>query len=141
MQPAAPHYLFDRLVLLIVVAALTIPAAYVEIARPNWQQLFNSAASAAHQLPSRPLHLAAAQPAAASSSQLAAPATVTKAAPKTAITNTYVHLRSSKSVNSQVITDIAAGTPVQLRDDADPTWQGVTYQGKNGYIYRAYLQY
>ncbi|TAK88992.1 SH3 domain-containing protein [Patescibacteria group bacterium] len=70
----------------------------------------------------------------------AAPAPAVAPAAKTAITVSYVNVRAGKSTTTAIVTNLEAGTVVQLRDDANSTWQGITYQGKNGYIYKDYLQ-
>ncbi|HUC87355.1 MAG TPA: SH3 domain-containing protein [Candidatus Saccharimonadales bacterium] len=145
MQSAIPHRLFDRVTLSLMVVIVALPLTYLEVAHPTHQQLSAETSTLINKLP----HTAAApvatsKPAASSSTSTAQPtvaAAIQAATPKTATTNSYVHLRAGESVNSAIITDIVSGTTVQLRDDANPTWQGVTYQGKSGYIYRAYLQY
>lgn len=146
MQSAVPHRLFDRLALGLVVVVLAVPLTLLEVAHPSLQSLRSGTQSLADHLskttptpksatPAKPRPTPAAKPAPAA-------ATPTPAvAANTATTTSFVHLRASKSTSSAIVTDINAGTVVQLREDADATWQGVSYQGKNGYIYRAYLQY
>jgi uncharacterized protein YgiM (DUF1202 family) len=157
MQLAVPYRLFDRLTLGLVVLLVAAPITVLEVTRPSVQALRSSAQELAARLPhtapavptAKPTAHPAAKPApakpvpaatAATPAAAAAPST-TAAAPATATTNSFVHLRTAKSVSSAILTDLNAGTVVQLRSDADATWQGVTYQGKTGYIYRAYLQY
>lgn len=60
---------------------------------------------------------------------------------KTATTVSFVNMRAGKSTSTPIVAELDGGTIVQLRDDADPTWQGVTYNGKVGYIYKEYLHY
>jgi uncharacterized protein YgiM (DUF1202 family) len=145
MQSAVHHRLFDRLTLSLMVVVVALPITYLEVARPSRQQLNSMTNIITNMLPhvtpapSSPTNALSTPSVAAA--QASATAAIQAATPKTATTNSYVHLRAAKSVNSTIITNIVAGTTVQLRDDADPTWQGVTYQGKAGYIYRAYLQY
>ena len=155
MQAAVPHRFFDRLLLALMVIVVAAPLTYLEVTHPGWQQLQSATTSVAGRLGLPTTPPAKATPRAASAK--AKPATTTSAASagqpaattsltqsttaKTATTNSYVHLRAAKSVNSTIITDLTAGTTVQLTSDADDTWQGVVYQGKSGYIYRAYLQY
>ena len=147
MQLAVPHRWFDRLTLGLVILVVAVPITILEVTRPSVQALRSSAQGLVAHLPHttvvtppapKPAAHPAAKPAAA-----AKPATPTPAAPAipTATTNSFVHLRAAKSVSSAILTDLNAGTTVQLGSDADATWQGVTYQGKSGYIYRAYLQY
>lgn len=148
MQSAVPHRLFDRLTLGLVLVVLAVPLTMLEVAHPSLQTLRTDTQNAANYL-SRiaPQHPVATKPKpkpspAATAKPAPAPAVATPApVAKTATTSSFVHLRATKSTSSAIITDLNAGTVVQLRDDADATWQGVTYQGKSGYIYRAYLQY
>lgn len=154
MQLAAPHRLFDRLTLGLVVLLVAAPITVLEVTRPSVQALRSNAQELAARLPhatttapaAKPTAHPATKPAPAKPVPAATPATsaasgTTAAAPATATTNSFVHLRTAKSVSSAILTDLNAGTVVQLRSDADATWQEVTYQGKTGYIYRAYLQY
>jgi hypothetical protein len=114
-----PHHTFDRLIIFIVVAAISIGVSYLEMSH---KQLLKPIGHS---------------PAPAISRPVAAPAPVVK---KTAITTTLVHFRSQKDVNSKIITDLQPGTVVQLRDDSDGTWQGVSYNGQDGFIFKSYLQ-
>jgi hypothetical protein len=147
VQSAVPHRLFDRLALGLVIAVLAVPLTMLEVSHPSLQTLRSGAQSLAD-------HLSRTAPAAKPATQTKpkpaptpaakpAPATTPTPAPavNTATTSSFVHLRAAKSTSSAIITDLNAGTVVQLGEDADATWQGVTYQGKSGYIYRAYLQY
>jgi uncharacterized protein YgiM (DUF1202 family) len=144
MAPAVPHRLFDRLTALFVVLLLTVPLTVLEVVHPSAATLRHDVQMLADHLP----HTAT-SPVTKPATAPAKPATVAPkaiiasptAAVITATTNTFVHLRAGESVSSQIITDLNAGTTVELRNDADAVWQGVIYQGKNGYIYRAYLQY
>lgn len=68
------------------------------------------------------------------------PATAPAAAPKTATTISFVNVRAGKSTSTPIIMNLEAGTVVQLSEDSTATWQGVTYQGKAGYIFKDYLQ-
>lgn len=68
------------------------------------------------------------------------PATAPAAAPKTATTISFVNVRAGKSTSTPIIMNLEAGTVVQLTEDSTATWQGVTYQGKAGYIFKDYLQ-
>lgn len=147
MQSVVPHRLFDRLALGLVVVVLALPLTMLEVSHPSLQTLRSGIQNLADHLS---WSASVAQP--ASVKPKPAPAALTKPAPaaatatpapaaSTATTSSFVHLRAAKSTSSAIITDLNAGTVVQLREDADATWQGVTYQGKSGYIYRAYLQY
>lgn len=137
MPPATPA-LFDRMALTLVVAVFVVPITYLEVAHPSWQQVRSSAHSVTDHFP----HVTpGSQPATPATSTRVHSSAPTPAPAKTATTNSYVHLRAGKSVNSAIVSNIASGISVQLTSDVDPTWQGVTYQGKTGYIYRAYLTY
>lgn len=70
----------------------------------------------------------------------ATPAPAAAPAAKTGITVSYVNVRAGKGTATPIITNLEAGTVVELRDDSNSTWQGITYQGKNGYIFKEYLQ-
>jgi uncharacterized protein YgiM (DUF1202 family) len=50
-------------------------------------------------------------------------------------------LRAGKATTTAIITDLNAGTIVQLTSDSNVQWQGVSYQGQSGYIFRSYLTY
>lgn len=71
----------------------------------------------------------------------AAQAPAAKPAAKTAITVSYVNVRAGKGTSTAIITNLEAGTAVTLTDDANSTWQGISYQGKIGYIFKDYLQF
>jgi hypothetical protein len=151
VQSAVPHRLFDRLTLGLVVIVLAVPLTMLEVTHPSLQTLRSGVQTWANPLsPSTPAPKPATQatpkPKPATKPAPAAAATPTPApnpavAANTATTSSFVHLRAAKSTSSAIITDLNGGTVVELREDADATWQGVTYQGKTGYIYRAYLQY
>lgn len=70
----------------------------------------------------------------------ATPAPAAAPAVKTGITVSYVNVRAGKGTATPIITNLEAGTVVELRSDSNSTWQGITYQGKNGYIFKEYLQ-
>jgi hypothetical protein len=136
MQPAVPHRLFDRLALIIVVVGLAIPITYLEVAQPSWDSIRDH-----FQKPTTPTAAPkTATPTPKPTTTTPAPAAATVVA-KTATTTTLVHVRAAKDVNSENILNLDPGTVVELRDDATATWQGVVVNGKNGYIYRDYLQY
>lgn len=59
----------------------------------------------------------------------------------TATTNGFVHLRAGKSIYTPILTDLNAGTVVQLLPDSDAQWQQVRYNGLTGYIFKSYLAY
>ncbi len=147
MPAANQHRIFDRFVLAVVILLLAAPVTYLELAQPSLQQIQHAASQIFKALPAAGNTTAPAQattasaPAANNAGGLPATANTTQATPQTATTISYVHLRSGKSVDSAILMEIPAGITVQLRNDANPTWQGVVYQGKDGYIYRAYLQY
>jgi uncharacterized protein YgiM (DUF1202 family) len=60
---------------------------------------------------------------------------------KVAVTNSFVHLRAGKSIYTNILTDLNAGTTVQLLPDSDAQWQQVQYNGLTGYIFKIYLTY
>lgn len=150
MHPAVPHRLFDRLTWALVVVVIAVSITLLELGHPTPQELVDRLEAATGTKTAAPVTTPAksqpkpvAKPAPAPVPAVAAPQPAPAAAPatKTAITNSFVHLRAAKSTSSDIILNLNAGSTVQLRDDADATWQGVTYQGKDGFIYRAYLQY
>lgn len=69
------------------------------------------------------------------------PSTTPIVAILTATTNSFVHVRASNTTASPIITDLNAGTVVQILPIADAQWQQVRYNGQPGYIFRAYLTY
>jgi uncharacterized protein YgiM (DUF1202 family) len=60
---------------------------------------------------------------------------------RTAVTNSFVHLRAGKSIYTAILTDLNAGTRVQVLPDSDAQWQQVRYNGLTGYIFKLYLTY
>ena len=147
--------MFDRLAMMLVLLVLAAPVTYLEVVHPS----LDSARDALHitsrqtattdaprKQPSTTAPDAAGsttpttKPAdsTAAGSAVSSPTTTPK---KTATTTTLVHFRAQKSTSSENLGDIPEGSTVQLRDDADTTWQGVTYQGKDGYIYSSYLKF
>jgi uncharacterized protein YgiM (DUF1202 family) len=141
MPAVAPRWL-DYVALIMLLAMLALPVTYLEITRPSWHQIQTASNGLVKMLPQASSNntVATTPPLPATSVTTvggnAAPAQV-----KTATTNAPVNLRQAKSVNSTILMQIPSGTAVQLGSNADTTWQGVTYQGKTGYIYRAYLTY
>lgn len=127
--------LVDRLAITIVIALLSSGLTYLEVVRPS---IHDISAAIDRFLP-------AGQTPAPSPSKSPVPATAPAPAPKpavkTATTAQTVYFRSTKSTGGPVIEKLEPGTVVQLRNDSDATWQGVTYGGKDGYIYKAYLSY
>ena len=59
----------------------------------------------------------------------------------TAVTNSFVHLRSGASTNSAIIANLDGGTIVTLDTYVDSQWQAVIVNGQSGYVYRSYLTY
>jgi hypothetical protein len=151
MLSTVPHPVLDRLSLGLVIAALAVPITYLQVVQPSLSDLQKalgiSNQSSVKQpavAPPPPTKAAAPSPivtTAPATAPATPKATASKPTGKTAITNSFVNLRAGKSVATPIIATLEAGTTIQLRDDADTTWQGVTYQGKNGYIYRSYIQY
>lgn len=146
MQPARPHALkqWTTIVTIVLLCAAgvtwlqTMPGMALNPVR-NWLQ---GPASEPAPVP-QPAPTVAQQPTKVEPQPVQAqptPAAATAAAPKKAVTVSYVNVRSGKSTSTAIIANLEAGTEVELRDDANSTWQGVTVQGKNGYIYKEYLQ-
>ncbi|HUC20010.1 MAG TPA: SH3 domain-containing protein [Candidatus Polarisedimenticolaceae bacterium] len=145
MLTTIPHPTLDRLSLGLVILALAGPITYLQVARPSVEDLkkaFGISQSVSVVQPVAPLPVPVPPAVVPTATPVAPPPeATTKPAAKTALTNSFVNLRTGKSVSTPIIARLEAGTTIQLRDDADTTWQGVTYQGKNGYIYRSYIQY
>jgi uncharacterized protein YgiM (DUF1202 family) len=70
-----------------------------------------------------------------------APSAMPTPAVRVATTNSFVHMRAGKSIYTNILTDLNAGTQVQLLPDADAQWQQVQYNGLTGYIFKTYLTY
>lgn len=147
-ERAVPHWFLDRLVIVIAVGLIGAALTYFEVVRPSisdlQQQLgFSRPAMAPAPAkvsvePPKPAPAPLAQPEPTPPAPAPAPAAP---AAKTATTISFVHLRSGKSTSTPIIQDLDGGTVVTLRNDSDPTWQGVTVNGRDGYIYKTYLQY
>lgn len=59
----------------------------------------------------------------------------------TVVTNGFVHMRSGASTSTPIVTDLQAGTTLILGSYSDSQWQQVSYNGINGYVFKAYLTY
>lgn len=59
----------------------------------------------------------------------------------TAATNSFVHLRSQMSTASTILANLNADTTVILLSGGDSSWQEVSVDGYDGYVYRTYLNY
>ncbi len=70
-----------------------------------------------------------------------APTPVATPGPRMATTNGFVHLRAGKSIYTAILTDLNAGTRVEVLADSDAQWQQVRYNGLVGYIFKIYLSY
>lgn len=135
MQTSAPKQTaLDIFVLSLFIGVLALGVTYLEVVKPSLKDINNWASSLTTFNAPKPVSTQA-QPKAATPAPVAAPVV------KTATTNQTVHFRTAKDTSSQIIQDLDPGTVVQLRDDSDAKWQGVTYKGKNGYIFREYLSY
>jgi hypothetical protein len=152
MERAVPHAFIDHLFVAVVVLAIGAGVTYLEVAQPSINNLETylgfggNTATNPSPAPAPAPTPAQAQPiptpqAASPAAAATTPAPTAVPAAKTAITVSFVHMRTGKSTGTPVVFDLDGGTTVTLRDDSDPTWQGVTYQGKDGYIYKTYLQY
>ncbi len=140
MQAATTSSWLDRFTLLLLVTILAAPVTYLEITQPSWHQIRSDTRSITKLVSPAP-KVTATPTLPATSVTTVHGTTAPPAQAKTATTSAPVNLRASKSVNSAILTQIPSGTSVQLGSDIDATWQSVTYQGKSGYIYRAYLEY
>ena len=152
MKAENPHLALDRIALIFIVALIGLGITYLEL---NAGQLYerlsgnlgrntNQAAPAPESKPATEPAKQAAAPAATTApaaTPAPAPAAATAPAAKTATTVSFVHVRAGKSTSTSILFNLDGGAVVTLRDDSDPTWQGVTYNGQDGYIYKSYLQY
>lgn len=140
----------DRIMMFSVTFLVAGLITFIQISRPNLQELFNIKTAEAPktaspvkpeatQTPSSTAATTETKPAEQPAAS-AQPAPSTPAV-KTATTVSFVHMRTGKGTNTPIVMDLDGGTVVQLRSDSDRYWQGITYQGKNGYIYKTYLQY
>ncbi|HSX41353.1 MAG TPA: SH3 domain-containing protein [Candidatus Saccharimonadales bacterium] len=123
----------DIFVLVLFICLLAGGVTYLEVVRPSIKDLdglMNRLTAMQTPAPAAPPVQTKPKAAPASASVI-----------KTASTNQTVHFRTAKDTSSQIIQDLAPGTTVQLRDDSDAKWQGVSYQGKQGYIFKEYLSY
>ncbi len=60
---------------------------------------------------------------------------------RTAVTNSFVHLRAGASTSTTILANLNGGTVVTLGSYVDSQWQQVQYNGQNGYIFKTYLNY
>jgi uncharacterized protein YgiM (DUF1202 family) len=148
-SPPNPHLAIDRTILIVSVLLLSALVTLAEVAQPDWSELLHIKKPVSTQTTpaeTKKTDTATTTPAPVMTPPAAAPAPVATPAPaapavKTTTTVSFVHMRQGKSTSTPILFDLDAGTTVILRDDSDSIWQGVTYQGKNGYIYKSYLQY
>lgn len=146
-RPTQPNSTLDRVAILIVTALIAGFITYIQVAQPNIKQLLNIKEAEAPKVEVTEVKQEAAPteqtqtPAAPTPAPAPAPAPAAAPAAKTATTVSFVHMRTGKSTNTPIITNLDGGVVVELRNDSDKYWQGVVYQGKNGYIYKTYLQY
>ena len=152
-RPTQPNSTLDRVAILFITALIASIITYIQVAQPNIKQLLNIKEAEApkvevteqKQQSSTSTEQSQSQPANPAPNPVAtpapAPAPVAAPAAKTATTVSFVHMRTGKSTNTPIITNLDGGVVVELRNDSDKYWQGVIYQGKNGYIYKTYLQY
>ncbi len=148
-ERAVPHRFADHLVVVFAVLALAFSLSYLEVVRPTISDLAHQLGLTAVYAPA-PAKVEVAQPQPAPTpapvvqpTPAPAPVVAPPAAPaaKTAATVSFVHMRAGKSTSTAIVLDLDGGTVVTLRNDSDPTWQGVSVNGKDGYIYKTYLQY
>ena len=133
MEPHTPHLAFDRLTLALAVLVVALPVTFLQVKNPSMSEVDKIVGALQVQL----VPAEKAQPVV----KPQPPAKPKAAVVKTATTNSFVNFRAGKSTTSAIITNIESGATVQLRNESDSTWQGVTHQGKNGFIYRSYLNY
>jgi len=131
-----------------VVVCLAAPITYLQVARPTvedvQQALRIHSSTSVVEPKEEQTATSKSQPSVVPTQPIVKPTPappVTKPVSKTATTNSFVNVRGGKSVSTPIIARLEAGTTIELRSDADTTWQGVIYQGKPGYIYRSYIQY
>jgi uncharacterized protein YgiM (DUF1202 family) len=55
----------------------------------------------------------------------------------TATTTAFIHVRSGKSTSAPIVTDLNAGTVVELLPDSDAQWQQVRYGTVTGYVFKS----
>lgn len=141
------RHIYDHIVLGAIVIGLSAALTYAEVAGvPQLGNLWQASKTPAAPTPIEPVTPPAAttpkaaQPPAAAPAVVAPPAPVAPVVP-TATTVSFVHMRAAKTTASPILTDLQAGTTVELIDDSNPSWQGVKYQGQTGYIFKSYLQY
>lgn len=150
MISAFRQHLGDHIATIFVVGAMGGAITFLEVARPSLSQLANIGNFQNQQADtsgSNPAPAATGTPEAAKPSE-SAPVAAPVASPpppapvaKRAITNSFVHMRSGKGTQFAIVMDLNAGTEVELRDDSNAQWQGIIYQGKPGYLFKAYVTY
>lgn len=150
-RPAQPNVTLDRVAILGITVLIAGFITYIQIAQPDIKQMLNIKEAEAPKVettePQKETQAEPQKPSettpAPTSTPAPAPTPAPAAAPaaKTATTVSFVHMRTGKSTNTPIVTNLDGGTVVELRSDSDKYWQGVVYQGKNGYIYKTYLQY
>lgn len=69
------------------------------------------------------------------------PTPVPTAAAPTVTTISFVHMRTGASTSTPILTDLNGGTVLTLGAYADSQWQQVYYNGRSGYVFKAYLRY
>lgn len=143
-----PNSTLNRVAILSITALIAGFITYLQVAQPNIKQMLNIKEAEAPKFEATEQKKQAApteQPQAATPAPAPTPAPtpapIAAPATKTATTVSFVHMRAGKSTNTPIITNLDGGVVVELRSDSDKYWQGVVYQGKNGYIYKTYLQY
>lgn len=146
-RPTQPNATLDRAAILFITVLIAGLITYIQVAQPDIKQLLNikeaetpKVEATEQKQQDKPAEPAPAQPATPAATPAPAPAQAAPAV-KTATTVSFVHMRTGKSTNTPIIINLDGGTVVELRNDSDKYWQGVVYQGKNGYIYKTYLQY
>ena len=55
----------------------------------------------------------------------------------TATTTAFIHVRSGKSTTAPIVTDLNAGTVVELLSDSDTQWQQIRYGSITGYVFKS----
>lgn len=146
-QPRSVNrHLYDHIALVAIIVGLSAALTYIEIAGvPGTASLFKPASPKPAATTPQPAPAPTVKPIAVPTPAVAVPAPVPAppppAAKPTATTVSFVHMRAAKTTASPILADLDAGTTVELTEDANPSWQGVIYQGQKGYIFKSYLQY
>jgi hypothetical protein len=152
MMASFRQHLGDHIATIIVIGVMGGTITYVELVRPSLSQLANIIPTftqdADKNQPKPDPAPSVTPPPAAKPAEPQAPVVAPAPPPppvapvvKKAVTNSFVHMRAGKGTQFPIVMDLEAGTEVELRDDSNSQWQGIIYQGKPGYLFKAYVTY